>query len=323
MNDGAPNDSARRIAAGILRIRSRLLKQLDGVAEVGTEKTIVDVLVECLEVHAKEYLQQVEDEHSASNYIKDLRRVGAALFENAEQHSVLADPYRDAKLRRIAESEIDFLRRKRSLSPAQQHELITKAVPRIREQLRPKADEWQAWKADTVFQIDARFEAVYLHWEAEALDRVRDREASAALRTDAGAKTADQPVTSDGNGEPAGQRARNWQGIEIWFTSEERATIRDGARTETDNYSDLGFEDKRNGKPNRAWEVLRMLAENHGTLPRGKSTAKAWAATEKRIQEIRKTLCARFGLPGDPLPLVTGSAYQAVFTIGCAPSYDY
>jgi hypothetical protein len=298
-----------------------LLKQLDGVAEVGTEETIVDVLVECLEVHAKEYLQQVEDEHSASNYIKDLRRVGAALFENAEQHSVLADPYRDAKLRRIAESEIDFLRRKRSLSPAQQHELITKAVPRIREQLRPKADEWQAWKADTVFQIDARFEAVYLHWEAEALDRVRDRGVGAALRTEAGAKTAVQPVPSDIHVQRVGKGATNWQDIQISFLSDTRVQIRDGAQIQTYNYEELGFADQRSGKPNRAWIVLRALAEHEGILSSAKSTAVAWSLIERRIQEIRKVLRAKFGLPEDPLPFVPGTGYQTVFKISCAACY--
>jgi len=301
-------------------MKSRILKRLDEDADVDRHPTIVDDLVEALEVHAREYLQQVADERSAKNYIKDLRRVGAALIENAEQLSVLADPYRDAKLRRIAESSIEFIRQRATLSLAQQNQFITEAVACIREQMRPKADQWQAWRAEMVFKIDARFEAVYLHWEAEALDRLRALRTSATC-TDAGEKPVIQPLRSDG-AEGAGQRATSWQGIQISFLSDNRLQIRNGARLETYGYGEFGFADQRSGKPKRAWIVLRALAEHEGILSGAKATSVAWTLIERRVQEIRKVLRTEFGLPGDPLPFVPGTGYQAVFKISCAASYE-
>jgi len=323
MTDGGLNGSTTTIVAEVLRIRSRWLARLDDVAEGGWDQAITDVFVETLEAHARVLLAQVKDEQSARIYIKDLRRRGHALIENGEQRSVLKDPYNDARLRRIAGSSIGFIRKKLGLSPAQREQLLSEGVARIREDLRPKADRWQAWKAAMVYQIEIRLEAIYLHWEAEALDRVRDRGATAELGTDAGAKNAVETVPSDGRVENVRQRATSWLGVQISFLSDHRINLRNGDRLETYGYSELGFADQRNGKPNLAWIVLRTLAEHRGTLSGANSTAVAWTFIEKRIQEIRKTLRVRFDLPGDPLPLVSKTTYQAVFKIECAPCYKF
>jgi len=46
-----------------------------------------------------------------------------------------------------------------------------------------------------------------------------------------------------------------WDTIEIAFLREERVQIRNGSTTETRNYAEFGFQDGRNGMPNRAWEA--------------------------------------------------------------------
>jgi len=47
-----------------------------------------------------------------------------------------------------------------------------------------------------------------------------------------------------------------------------------------------------------------------------------WAKVEKRIQEIRRVLRARFGISADPIPLIEGAGYRATFKIDCRPSYE-
>jgi hypothetical protein len=120
---------------------------------------------------------------------------------------------------------------------------------------------------------------------------------------------------------PGGMEAATWDAIEISFTSEERVQIRNGATTETRNYTDFGFEDSRSGKPNRAWEALRVLAAEGGTIRDSAKISQTWPNIEKRIQEVRKVLRKNFGISADPIPFVAGIGYQARFKIGCRPSF--
>ena len=54
--------------------------------------------------------------------------------------------------------------------------------------------------------------------------------------------------------------------VSIIFLSEERVQVRRGDQFSTMNYAEFGFEDKRNGKPDQAWVLLREMAENKGVL---------------------------------------------------------
>jgi hypothetical protein len=117
-----------------------------------------------------------------------------------------------------------------------------------------------------------------------------------------------------------GNPPRDWQEVEIRFLSDERAQITFGDGTETRNYAEFGFEDRRTKKPNLAWVTLRLLAGTGGTLRQAQNGRK-WATVEKRIQEIRKVLRSHFGLSSDPLPFVEGTGYRARFRISCAPSF--
>jgi hypothetical protein len=121
---------------------------------------------------------------------------------------------------------------------------------------------------------------------------------------------------------PRNSAAKKWQSIEILFLSDLRVQIRiDGKNMETLTYAELGFADGRTQNPNKAWEVLRVLAEQRGVIQDGKTVGELWPKVEKRIQEIRKELREYFGLPDDPIPFVEGMGYQATFKIRCAPSF--
>jgi hypothetical protein len=133
--------------------------------------------------------------------------------------------------------------------------------------------------------------------------------------TEQGATTRDMPAQSIGAG------AATWDTIEISFLSEERVQIRNGATNETRNYAELGFEDSRNGKPNRAWEAFRVLAAGRGIIRDAEKTGGKWPEVEKRMQEIRKVLREHFQISADPIPFVEGTGYQARFKISCSPSF--
>lgn len=112
-----------------------------------------------------------------------------------------------------------------------------------------------------------------------------------------------------------------WANIEICFLSDDRIEITQSGRTDTRNYSEMGFEDRRNGTPTKAWETLRTLAENDGVLE-SKSTSRAWRHVEKDVQAIRQALKKHFGISADPLPYEEGVGYRAQLKIGRAPSFD-
>src|SRR5690349_15383347 len=59
---------------------------------------------------------------------------------------------------------------------------------------------------------------------------------------------------------------KSWQELEIAFLSDKRVEICSGGIRETYNYDELGFADRRNGIPNRAWTMLCEIARKNGTI---------------------------------------------------------
>jgi hypothetical protein len=121
---------------------------------------------------------------------------------------------------------------------------------------------------------------------------------------------------------PKNSAAKKWQSIEILFLSDHRIQIRvNGKSMESRNFAEFGFADGRTQNANKAWELLRVMAEERGIIRDGKAIGEDWSKVEKRIQEIRKVLREYFGLPDDPIPFVEGTGYQSRFKISCAPSF--
>jgi hypothetical protein len=112
----------------------------------------------------------------------------------------------------------------------------------------------------------------------------------------------------------------SWAEIKIVFLSEERVEICRGGNRETCNYGELGFEDHRNGKPNRAWIMLLEMANRNGAIPRP-TAGRHREMIQKRIEEIREKLRAYFKIQADPIPF-SGNTYQTSFKIGRRPSFD-
>jgi hypothetical protein len=134
--------------------------------------------------------------------------------------------------------------------------------------------------------------------------------------------------------------------VSIIFLSDERVQVKRGDQFATMNYAEFGFEDKRNGKPDQAWVLLREMAENKGVLQKQdrrvpesvlkpardrdkelhralEVQARQWAKTQKHVETIRKRLREHFQIPdGDPVP-ATAAGYQTAFQLGCGPSYKF
>ena len=135
-------------------------------------------------------------------------------------------------------------------------------------------------------------------------------------------ETEPQGITEgDTPTQSSGSQAATWNTIEISFLSDERVQIRNGTKSETCNYAELGFADGRNGKPNRAWITLRALAEQRGIVRTPTKPGQSWSDVEKRMQEIRKLLREHFCVSTYPIPFIEGGGYQARFKIGCSPSF--
>jgi hypothetical protein len=113
---------------------------------------------------------------------------------------------------------------------------------------------------------------------------------------------------------------KSWQEIEIAFLSDERVEICFGTTRQTHNYSELGFEDRRNEKPNRAWVMLREIARQNGTMPRP-SPGTHRAMVQKRIEEIREKLRGHFKIQTDPIPF-NGTTYEVSLKLSCRRSFD-
>jgi hypothetical protein len=148
----------------------------------------------------------------------------------------------------------------------------------------------------------------------------------AAQVSDARRDTIDQPIQpSNEASEPSSHipaKRMDWEQIEISFLSEERVQIQTGSESRTLNYAEMGFEDQRNGKPNKAWRAFVALAQDRGMIRSGSRPGSRWAIAEKRVQELRRALKNWFPISTDPIPFVRGIGYQARFRIGCSPSFD-
>ena len=84
-------------------------------------------------------------------------------------------------------------------------------------------------------------------------------------------------------------------------------------------YKEMGFEDARSRKPNKQWELIRLLAENNGELSWDKSEAKG--DIKKKKQLLSKTLRDYFGIKGDPFyPYKEQNSYR--IKISLTPESD-
>jgi hypothetical protein len=114
-----------------------------------------------------------------------------------------------------------------------------------------------------------------------------------------------------------------WEDVSIRFLSDHRVEVAARGHVETRNYSEMGFEDHRTGNPNKAWELLRSMAEQGGLL-RGPKLGRERSKVEKTVQELRKSLRHLFQLGGDPVEFSRkDGGYKARFRVESTKSYEH
>jgi hypothetical protein len=160
-------------------------------------------------------------------------------------------------------------------------------------------------------------------WIKLSNELVTDTDQDSHPDSDQGSHTPSVPSTDTASPptDPEADAAE-WEKVRISFLSEERVQIWQGSETKTLNYAEFGFADGRDGKPSMAWEFLRALAEDNGTVDTIRPGARTWSRVEKRVQTIRSVLRREFSISSDPLPFIRKVGYQARFKIHCKPSYD-
>lgn len=311
-----------QIVADVSRIASAWLKWNAEPREGSFDDKITETIVSTLDAHASALLRGVSRDAHLPEYMTHLRRVGRVLLENARRNSVLKDFYAPApplnseSLGKVVDLALVKLRSQRPGMPLSNPKMSSdyaNATFECRTDIgnaravmgqHEDAIRRQAWLNQIVNRIETRFEAQYRHWQAEALERILM------------AAKIIGPERRDLVG------IEKWEDVEIQFLSDERVQVRVGDKTETRNYAEMKFMDKRNGKPNQSWIILRNLAEANGTLAHSVGAQKKWSAVEKDMQRIRKALREYLHLADDPLPYRSGIGYRARFKIGCARSFE-
>lgn len=217
---------------------------------------------------------------------------------------------------------------------------------RHREQLRASLNLHAVLEAYTEHSIRPPANAILLLEDGDICDVFKQSASmwdDLMLATEGGSPEANQDGSAEPHGDespltdsgPAVDRATgdgancggvDWQAIEVLFLSDHRVQIHNGASSQTLNYGELGFADRRakrgeTPKPNRAWETLRDLAKQRGIIRDESETGEPWRKVEKRIQAIRRVFRKHFGIAADPIPYIKGTGYQARFRIFCSPSF--
>lgn len=118
------------------------------------------------------------------------------------------------------------------------------------------------------------------------------------------------------------KKAIEWEEIELTFLGDHGAGIQvAGSLSAPVNYKEIaGFEDRRTGRPNKCWAMLRVFATlTDGTMPDDARTGKEWVAIKKTVERCSKILRKHFDMTGDPLPYIPGTGYRARIKLRLAP----
>jgi hypothetical protein len=113
-----------------------------------------------------------------------------------------------------------------------------------------------------------------------------------------------------------------WKDIEISFISDERVQVKVGTQVQTLNYTEMGFQDRRSGKPNQAWGLLRGLAQGDGISPNFARNTKDFIRLEKCMERMRQRLRKHFQIASDPVLKDPARGYSCRFKVGCGPSFE-
>ena len=201
------------------------------------------------------------------------------------------------------------------MTAEQQEVMLAAEIEKVRNGVMEKSLEWNSWYVQITNRIETRFEARYAHWGAEAIQRIHRLEAARADKT--------SELRPSGSPETKFPTASRWEDIHIRFTSDHRFQVFVNQRAgPVYGFEEVGLKDARSGNPRKAWDTLKQLADNSGTLDPTKILGPPRAKIEKRIEEIRKLFRRLFKVEEDPLPFSSERGYRARFQVSRRDSYS-
>lgn len=110
---------------------------------------------------------------------------------------------------------------------------------------------------------------------------------------------------------PAGTR---WFHVAIRFKDDDCVQVSVGDVSQIYNFTQMGLVDARNGRPTKQWELLRMMAAQHGIYTW--HSPGACRKNKKRREVLSKQLREFFGIEGDPIELTDDKkGYRTVFKL--------
>jgi hypothetical protein len=112
---------------------------------------------------------------------------------------------------------------------------------------------------------------------------------------------------------PPGSR---WSQLSIRLVDGETVAVAVGDVRGTFNYTQMGLADRRSGRPNKQWELLRALAARHGLLTW--SSPAASRHNQKRRELLAHQLRRYFRIDGDPFERC-GNGWRTRFAISDEP----
>lgn len=104
----------------------------------------------------------------------------------------------------------------------------------------------------------------------------------------------------------------SWCDVRMRFLDGETVTVTVGEEVVTLNYTQLGMASRRNGRPTRQWELLRIFAAGYGQFDW--SNRQADRRHQKQKELLSKRLRAFFRIDGEPIR-AAGNGWQTRFSI--------
>ena len=101
--------------------------------------------------------------------------------------------------------------------------------------------------------------------------------------------------------------AAKWAEVAIHFISDDKITVSHKGQTRTFDASELGMMDRRKKLPDTQWALLKLIAQNGGSIPLPEP-----GSARKSKESLSKKLSAAFGIRSDPIKAQNGE-YIALY----------
>jgi hypothetical protein len=124
-------------------------------------------------------------------------------------------------------------------------------------------------------------------------------------------------------------KCSNWKDVRITFRNNHDVaiTVRETKILNRPfGFAEFDLKNSKSGKPLRAWEVLREIAEGDGFLPVGKEFKKDRDAIRRQISNLNRTLKSLFGRNDNPITFekvgADGEGWRAKFAVQQSSTVD-